>query len=264
MKTPREAFKENFWIGAKGGLLDLKHYLKMRESIWFFLYLLHNQTSLNQAGEGVVNYGHPLTLEDVSTEFKGISTRTIRRWLTRLKTEGYIRTEPHSKQGLTFWIAKGKAKTRKVKVTTDGANEMQAHSRPDMAASPETSRPQMAASDDDSRPITAAKRAEIIGQFLSDVGIATDSKTRIPKGSISESPSYYNKAAAAKTAAVSVSSLMKQIRRKTTPPKAPSQASLDERRRELLLQAERIKRDYPAKGNDLGKVVEMKPQEATA
>src|SRR5258708_24874275 len=143
-KTPAEAFKENFWIGAKGGLLDLKHYLKMRESVWLFLYLLRNQTSLNQDGEGVVNYGHPLRLEDIATDFKGIAARTIRRWLNRLKAEGYIRTELHSQQGVTFWIAKGKAKTRKVKVTDDSQANVRPMSgqtsRPYVAASPETSR----------------------------------------------------------------------------------------------------------------------------
>lgn len=121
MKTPAEVVKENFWIGAKGGLIDLKHYLKMRESVWLFLYLLRNQTSLNQAGEGVVNYGHPLRIRDIAADMKGIPERTVERWLGRLKREGYIRTENHSNQGITFWIAKGKAKTRKVKVTREHA-----------------------------------------------------------------------------------------------------------------------------------------------
>jgi hypothetical protein len=111
------AHKHQFWIGAKGGLLDQKHVRKMGSSVWLFLYLLRNQTALNQVGEGVVNYGHPLPLKQVTADLRGTPARTLRRWVARLRREGYIRTEVHGHGGLTVWIAKGKDKTKKTRLS---------------------------------------------------------------------------------------------------------------------------------------------------
>lgn len=177
MKTPAEVVKENFWIGAKGGLIDLKHYLKMRESVWLFLYLLRNQTSLNQAGEGVVNYGHPLRIRDIAADMKGIPERTVERWLGRLKREGYIRTENHSNQGITFWIAKGKAKTRKVKVTREHAVGI-LNIPPQMAESFENIPPNLA----ESLPISPPQIVKESEQAVENAALAIPT----PKGFISE------------------------------------------------------------------------------
>lgn len=253
MKTPAEVVKENFWIGAKGGLIDLKHYLKMRESVWLFLYLLRNQTSLNQAGEGVINYGHPLRIQDISIESKGIPCRTIERWLCRLRREGYIRTEYHSNQGITFWIAKGKDKTRKVKITQEQAARI-LNSPPQMAERFSNSPPDMAGSSTISPP-HFVKESE---QPVESTALAIPT----PKGFTPESPSYYNKDAGAHYAPLS-SLPLQEILRKIQTPVRSSQADLDEARRKLLLQAEEIKRKYPSKSSP-GKVVEMQPQEATA
>lgn len=253
MKTPAEVVKENFWIGAKGGLIDLKHYLKMRESVWLFLYLLRNQTALNQAGEGVVNYGHSLRIRDIASDMKGIPERTIERWLGRLKREGYIRTEYHSNQGITFWIAKGKAKTRKVKVTREQALGI-LNSPPQMAESFPNSPPDVAGSSLISPPQIVEESEEAVENAA--LAIPT------PKDFTSENPSYYNKDAGAHDAPLSSLSL-KEVLRKIQTPVRSSQAELDETRRKLLLQAEEIKRKYPSKSSP-GKVVEMQPQEATA
>jgi hypothetical protein len=120
----------------------------MGSAVWLFLYLLRNQTGLNAAGEGVVNYGHPLTLEEVGAEFKGIPERTIRNWAGRLRREGYVRTENHSNRGLSFWIAKAKPKTRNVKITAEegrsllaGEEKVWQNFRPNRVASSKNSRP---------------------------------------------------------------------------------------------------------------------------
>ncbi|MFI5095175.1 MAG: hypothetical protein ACHQIK_17195 [Candidatus Acidiferrales bacterium] len=244
-KTPAEALKENFWIGAKGGLLDLKHYLKMRESVWLFFYLLRNQTSLNQAGEGVVNYGHPLTLEYISTDLKGVPIRTLRRWAIRLKREGYIYSENHGHKGLTFWIAKGKAKTRKVKVTYEEARSMLAP-RPQMAAEKVSLWPNAATEQPAPRPFCATEQVAELPQSLDALVDAGKKISSIPKGITPKNLSYYNKDAAAQNAALPIPPFKKLAREKTMP-RPMNQAEVDERRRFLLRQGEELERKYPPK-----------------
>jgi hypothetical protein len=105
--------KEDFWIGAKGGLIEWKHYKRMGKAVWLFLHLLRCQTALSQHGEGVVYYGHAITLESIRRETKGFPVRTLKQWVIRLRQQGYIRTEDHGCKGLVFWITKGKHKTWK-------------------------------------------------------------------------------------------------------------------------------------------------------
>jgi hypothetical protein len=244
-KTPAEARKEHFWIGAKGGLLDLKHYLKMRESVWLFFYLLRNQTSLNQVGEGVVNYGHPLTLGYISDDLKGVPIRTVRRWAVRLKREGYIRAENHGHEGLKFWIAKGKAKTRKVKVTADEAKSELAP-RPQMATEKPSHRPNMATGQPSPRPFCVTEQTGELPQSLNALADTSKEISSIPKGFTPESLSYYNKDPAAKNAALPIPSIKKLAREKTMP-RPMNLAEVDERRRFLLRQGEELARKYAPK-----------------
>lgn len=104
--------KENFWVGVKGGLVEEKHYLCMRESVWFYLFLLLKQTALNESGEGVVNYGHPMTRSDIQ-DATGFHERRIEDWIDRLRRTGYIRTESRNKEGLIFFIQFAKNKTKR-------------------------------------------------------------------------------------------------------------------------------------------------------
>jgi hypothetical protein len=55
-----------------------------------------------------VNYGHPLTLLQINSDFKGTPQGTLRRWIARLRRKRYIRTEDHSNKGLTSCIGKDK------------------------------------------------------------------------------------------------------------------------------------------------------------
>jgi hypothetical protein len=135
-----------FWTGLKANVIDKKHVLKMGAAIWLFAYLTTRQTALNRAGEGVVNYGHPLTFDTIHYETKGIPSRTIRRWVAVLKREKYIRTAAHGKNGLVFWIAKAKHKTKLKRID----------SRPIVAASRVSSGPEVATSDRSSLPRVAA------------------------------------------------------------------------------------------------------------
>jgi hypothetical protein len=254
MKTAREAFKENFWIGAKGGLVDKKHYLKMAIAVWLFLHLLREQTALNQHGEGIVNYGHPLTFQQIGSDMKGIPSATIRKWTARLRREGYIRTESRGHEGLIFWIAKAKAKTRKVKLTHEQDAEtwftheqarfMQERSpRANQDGEEIPSRANQNGEPASPRANQNGEREPKTPQVFSGEFVADVSETPIPKGFIPESLSYYNKDSHAQTAC-SPTGLLKELIRRRDVPRGPSAKELDQRRRELLRQGEEMARKY--------------------
>lgn len=77
----------NFQIGVVGGLLDHKHYMKMREAIWLFLWLVHRQTNPN--GRVLARKFSGITYDEIGDE-TGWSPRTVRRWMKRLVTAGYV------------------------------------------------------------------------------------------------------------------------------------------------------------------------------
>lgn len=237
-KTPRQAFLSNFWVGTKGGLLTAKHIRKMGMARWLFDYLTRGQTGIKN-DLGLFQWGHAITLEQIAFDLREgedeVPVRTIRRWISRLRREGYIETECHSNQGISFRICKPKIKTLKQKITKERAEGI-LNIRPQMAASSENIRPHFVM--ESSQPPENAEPARAI-----------------PK------ESYYKKESGAQTAPSPPPS-MKELERKTQPPREMSRAELDARRRELLQQAERIKREHPPREQP-GKVLEM-PREATA
>lgn len=239
-----------FWIGAKGGLIDAKHFERMGSAVWMFLYLLLRQTTLNPAGEGVVNYGHPLTLDTICSNTRGIPVRTIQRWIATLRRTGYIRTEIHSKHGITFWIAKGKHKTKLKRVSVLGADKVtdkltrlstpevalnQKHSRPDVAENPDVSTPEVAA-------IAARDSVQPIG-FQGSTAI---SATPITKDFISKDLSLLQQGTPAQTAGSLTALLGKTARLKTMPiQRQPTGRELDEQRRRMLDLEETYYRKHP-------------------
>lgn len=104
--------KQVFWIGAKGGLCEEKHYRCMRDSVWLFLWLVLRQTGINEIGEGIVNYGHPITRMQIQTD-TGYHERRLEDWIDLLRRTGYIRTESRNKDGLIFFVQNAKDKQRK-------------------------------------------------------------------------------------------------------------------------------------------------------
>jgi hypothetical protein len=238
--------KDSFWTGLQGGLLDKKHYLKMGMAIWLFGYLTRSQTGLNEAGEGVVNYGHPLTFDKISDDLKGISVRSIRLWAARLRRESYIRTETHSNNGMTFWIAKAKSKTKVPRVVYEKSAQ---NSRHNSVTSSKNSRHDTVTSEGDSRYPSVTSQNKIPPQIVPHAALTSFFNSSTPKDSTSENPSYYNNTAAAKAAADLLSPL---IRAKSLP-RAKSQRELDARRREILLQAEEVKQKYPTNRSRPGK-----------
>src|SRR6266403_539633 len=110
--------KENFWIGAKGGLLDRKHLDGMGEAVWLFLYFLLRQTQINDAGEGVVLYGNPLSRKSIAKDAGGWPERRIKDWTARLIKAGYIRAVRAGNDGMIFFVRKAKSKTKNPKPRT--------------------------------------------------------------------------------------------------------------------------------------------------
>jgi hypothetical protein len=240
--------KESFWIGAKGGLFDEKHYVKMRESVWLFMYFLLNQTGLNEAGEGVVRYGHPLTLERISNDSKGIKVRTIRLWLARLKRGGYVRTEMHSNKGIKVWIAKGKSKTKTPRIHREVTLPSSQNSRHDHDGSLENSRHDAVESISSSRHENVASVSDVMMQSPQNDAVTIRFSSPISKGSIPKDLSYYNNDAAAKAAA-DVSSLLRRTAGENQLAQSMSQAQYEQRRRFLLKQKDELMRVYGSAGS---------------
>jgi hypothetical protein len=178
-KTQAVFVKELFWIGLKGGLLDAKHVDRMGMSVWLFAYLILRQTALNQAGEGIVSYGRPLTLERISSDMKGVPKGTIRRWIARLRRERYIRTEEHSNRGLTFWIFKGKSKTKVPRIQYEVASKLTKNSRAKMSGSSNNSRAEL-------RPEAPILRDDMHGSSPNSSLQTSDTKSVAPVGDSDE------------------------------------------------------------------------------
>ena len=240
--------KENFWIGAKGGLLDRKHLDAMGEAVWLFLWCLLRQTQVNDAGEGVVMYGNPMSRKAISEDTGGWPEWKIKRWTARLIEKGYIRAARAGNDGLIFFIKKAKTKAKNPKPDTlyfpvqckqVGTESHRLEGQVGTELSP-------------SRHESAPTYGNNSSKNQRDASFPT---TLIPK-----SLSNYNTEPLARSARSSLSSLAREKQM----PRAKSQAELDERRRELRLQGEEVKRKYPAKGGSPGKALEMQPQEAIA
>lgn len=228
--TARQAFLSNFWVGTKGGLLTAKHINRMGSAIWLFQYLLRGQTSVNQQGVGLFQYGHPITLEKIAFDMAegpySVPVRTIRKWVARLKRAGYITTEQHSSKGVQFWIANAKDKTKKPRtVTSEVSTNVPQKSRQSTCNLPSQKGreirnfpSQKGRKSENSRPFSVT---EILQDFQNE--IFADA---IPKGFTPKSLSYYNKDAASPEISVSES-------QKPTPETTPSLQEQSERLRTL-------------------------------
>ena len=98
--------KKNWWTPLWNGLLleaNAKHYKAMGRSLWLYLYLL---TFANRS-TGKLFRRLPTIAQDT-----GIGIRTIRRWLQRLKQNGYIKTR-QTGRSLEIEITKWKPITKR-------------------------------------------------------------------------------------------------------------------------------------------------------
>ena len=76
----------------------------MKESVWLFMWFLDHMTSVDENGVGKVLGGKPIIFSEIDL---GISDKTYRLWVKKLKQSGYINTirTPH---GLSIEVNKAK------------------------------------------------------------------------------------------------------------------------------------------------------------
>jgi DNA-binding PadR family transcriptional regulator len=90
-------------IPVSNGILDIKHYEKIGESLWEFLWLIDRMTKINSAGIGIVLGGKPIKWH----EFGFGNRKSIYRHLKQLQSNGYIEIK-RAPYGLIVTINKAK------------------------------------------------------------------------------------------------------------------------------------------------------------
>src|SRR5271169_1669689 len=82
--------EKNYNTGLRGVLFEERHYARMGAAIWLYGWLVLRQT--HQSGEvGFVLGGAPVRYREIEEE-TGFNRRTLERWLSTLRKQGYIET----------------------------------------------------------------------------------------------------------------------------------------------------------------------------
>jgi len=108
---------KGFYITITNNLLDPKHCLGIKESIWLFMWLIDKITSISEEGIGKVLGGKPIKFEEVRDEL-GISKNTYGRWVAKLVKNGYINIK-QAPYGTIFSVNKAKKRFGR-RVPTNG------------------------------------------------------------------------------------------------------------------------------------------------
>src|SRR3990167_7764240 len=111
-------------IGAKEGLLDIKHIEKMGTAVWLFLYLVARSTDANG---NVLGYT-PLQYERVKKEL-GITRDRNVSWIETLRTEGYIKTQK-TMRGLMIKVNNPKKRCGEKPTTVVGKTPQHVREKP--------------------------------------------------------------------------------------------------------------------------------------
>jgi len=105
---------KGYYIDITNNLLDPKHRVAMKESVWLFMWFLDKMTSISEEGIGLVLGGKPIKYKEVYKDL-GISIRTYVRWLNKLKKAKYINVK-RTPYGCVISVNKAKKRFgRKVK-----------------------------------------------------------------------------------------------------------------------------------------------------
>lgn len=218
------------YIGVTAGLIDGRHHKRLGAAWMLFEWCCMRQTG--QGEEGIVCRGVVVTYEGIADEMN-CSRANVRNWMRRLVEQGYVRVE-RDRRGIRIFV-KNPKKLRRSKV----AHSYRAESVQvgDLRVS----------NHGHSKPIQPAEN-KAASEFL-----LQNKLTKFLKNS--------NTAADARRASA-FTSFLRNFGKEKSIPGQMTPADIVARRKELRLQAERIKRDYPVMGSCSGKVLEMKPQEA--
>jgi hypothetical protein len=100
---------KDFNTGLRGVLFEAKHYERMGSALWLYGWLVLRQT--HQTGStGWVLGGAPISYKEIEEE-TGFNARTLERWMSTLRREGYVETES-AMGGLIVRITKAKKHVR--------------------------------------------------------------------------------------------------------------------------------------------------------
>ncbi len=100
---------KDFNTGLRGVLFEARHYGRMGSALWLYGWLVLRQT--HQTGStGWVLGGAPISYQEIEEE-TGFNARTLERWMSTLRRQGYVETEPVM-GGLIVRITKAKKHAR--------------------------------------------------------------------------------------------------------------------------------------------------------
>lgn len=113
--------EKNFSTGLRGVLFEARHYARMGSAIWLYGWLVLRQT--HQSGEvGWVLGGAPVSYREIEEE-TGFNRRTLERWLSELRREGYIETTA-TQGGVSIRITKAKKFPQGTRKSAEGVRKI--------------------------------------------------------------------------------------------------------------------------------------------
>ncbi|MGB8523006.1 MAG: hypothetical protein WCD43_08575 [Candidatus Acidiferrales bacterium] len=115
--------EKDFSTGLRGVLFEARHYARMGSAIWLYGWLVLRQT--HQSGSvGWVLGGAPVRYREIEEE-TGFNRRTLERWLSALRREGYIETTV-AQEGISIRITKAKKFPQGVCKSAEGVRRIAA------------------------------------------------------------------------------------------------------------------------------------------
>lgn len=112
--------EKNFHCGLRGVLFEARHYARMGSAIWLYGWLVLRQT--HQTGAvGWVLGGAPVSYREIEEE-TGFNRRTLERWMSALRREGYIETDA-TPGGVVVRITKAKKYAQPGRGFAEGARK---------------------------------------------------------------------------------------------------------------------------------------------
>lgn len=117
-----------YFISITNNLLEDKHYEAMGQSVWLYMWLIDKMTDISE-GQGIVNYGNPITYAQVAEHLTSLSDRTYRRMLATLRDAGYINTM-QAKYGVYVTINKAKKQFGRQAQSSPAKNGLAGNNKP--------------------------------------------------------------------------------------------------------------------------------------
>jgi hypothetical protein len=124
--------EKDFSTGLRGVLFEARHYARMGSALWLYGWLVLRQT--HQSGSiGWVLGGAPVRYREIEEE-TGFNRRTLERWLSTLRREGYIETSA-AQEGVRIRIMKAKKFPQAGRKSAEGVRKSAGRGTPSCGAS---------------------------------------------------------------------------------------------------------------------------------